>query len=118
MDMGKSMKTAMRKVVMLVLFVALMMTTGCAGKKYGSVNFTSTPKGAEVINLDDGSVLGTTPVRVSFEGAGGSAENVTIEFAKNGYFEKISSVWVNKRHDNMMEADRNAIEVHAELKKK
>lgn len=99
------------------LFVALIIlfVSGCSTQQYGAVKFSSNPSGAEVVNLKDETVLGTTPVRVLWKGSGGSSEKVTVQFIKNGYFEKIISVWVNKRHASEQDAVAEATEMHAEL---
>ncbi len=89
--------------------------SGCAVQQYGAVEFSSTPTGAEVINLKDDTVLGSTPVRVLWKGDAGSSEKVVVQFNKAGYYEKISSIWVNKRHETRQNAEQDAVQIHAEL---
>lgn len=101
----------------LFIFLAILVASGCSVQQYGAVKFTSTPSGVEVVNLKDDTVLGTTPVRVLWKGDAGSSEKVIVQFSKQGYFEKIFSVWVNKRHDNEQSANREATEIHAEMVK-
>lgn len=101
----------------LLIALLLISSSGCSMQQYGAVKFTSTPPGAEVVNLKDDTVLGTTPVRVLWKGSAGSSEKVVVQFRKKGYFEKIIAVWVNKRHNNETNAISEATEMHAELVK-
>jgi len=105
------------------LFIAsgiiLLLLTGCAsgGLKYGAAKISSTPPGAEVINLKDDSHLGVTPVMVSFSGTADTAEYVTIQLRKPGYIDRIASFWINRRHASPIEADDNAIDIRLALEK-
>jgi len=101
----------------VLVVMGLFFFSGCSLQQYGAVEFTSTPTGAEVVNLKDDTVLGTTPVRVLWKGRRGSAEKIVVQFTRQGYFEKIISVWVNKRHDDEMSASEEATKIHAELLK-
>ena len=101
----------------LCVAVLVLFASGCSLQQYGAVKFTSTPLGAEVVNLKDDTVLGTTPVRVLWKGSAGSSEKVVVQFRKNGFYEKIISVWVNKRHNSETSAVSEATEIHAELLK-
>lgn len=103
--------------VRLLIIAGLLTLSACGTKQYGAVKFTSNPPGAEVINLKDDTVLGTTPVQVLWKGEAGTSEKVSVQFNKQGFYEKIFSIWVNKRHDDQQTAIREATEIHAELKK-
>lgn len=96
----------------------LLTMSGCASSlQYGAAKITSTPAGAEVVNLKDDSSLGITPVRVSFNGEAGTAEFVTVQVRKKGYSDRITSFWINRRHDSVSAAEDNAIDLHVELEK-
>ncbi len=98
----------------LILTAALaLLVTGCSGTKYGAVNISSEPSGAEVVNLKDNTNLGKTPTEVVWSGEG--SEQVTIQFHKNGYHSAITSFWVNKQYDSKEEAKMNMVDVHSEL---
>ena len=101
--------------ILIYLCLFSLLFSGCAGQQYGAVEFSSTPSGAEVINLKDDTVLGSTPVRVLWKGDAGSSEKVVVQFKKSGFYEKISSIWVNKRHDSRQNAENDAVQIHAEL---
>lgn len=104
-----------------LLFAAgtLLFLSGCAAStKYGAANISSEPEGAEVVNLRDNSLLGTTPVKVSFAGEADTSEFVTVQLRKNGYIEKITTFWINKRHKTAIAADDNAIDISVSLEKR
>ena len=102
----------------VVLLWACCLLGGCSSgaKTYGSVKFVTTPSGAEVVNLQDDTNLGMTPVLVTWEGDEEKPENVTVEFRKPGYKEEITTFWVNKRHATReeAEADPQSVAVHLE----
>ena len=107
---------------LLFYFGALYMLavlTGCAkSTTYGAVQFITTPAGAEVINLRDDSNLGTTPLKVVWETDDGKPEYVSVEFRKRGYKEKITSMWVNKRHESRARAMDEPQPVNVDLEKR
>lgn len=104
---------------MIIATCWLILLSGCGSiTKYGSAKITSTPAGAEVVNLKDDSQLGITPVHVSFTGEADTAEYVTIQVRKPGYLERIVSFWINRRHKSSLEAEDNAVDIHVELEKK
>ncbi len=99
--------------------ILLLFLGGCARQKtYGAVKFVTTPPGAEVINLKDDANLGTTPVLVTWEGEEGKPEYVTVEFLKEGYQERITSLWVNTRHKTREAAAAEPQPITLELRRK
>ena len=93
---------------------AAALSVGCAGgQKYGAANISSSPAGAEIINLRDNTNLGKTPAQVVWRGEG--TEEITIQFQKRGYLSTIEKFWVNKRHDTEEEARASAVDVFSEL---
>jgi hypothetical protein len=109
-----------KRLMKLLLIGAGMMVliSGCSSSlKYGSAKISSRPEGAEVINLKDDSHLGVTPVNVSFGGEADTAEFVTVQLRKPGYIDRITSFWINRRHETQLEADDNAIDISVELEK-
>ncbi len=107
----------MKLVYSAALFLLLILSGCTSSMQYGAVKINSTPSGAEVVNLKDDTSLGRTPAIVSFSGKAGTAEYVTVQLRKQGYLDRIISFWVNRRHDNPVIADDNAIDIHVELKK-
>ncbi len=100
------------------LLATILFFSGCAAStQYGAVKITTSPAGAEVINLKDDSSLGTTPVEVSFSGSSGTAEFITIQLRKKGHADRITSFWINRRHESASLAKDNAIDLHVDLDK-
>jgi hypothetical protein len=107
-----------KKTLLFTAAGAMLFLSGCAGSaQFGAAKINSDPEGAEVVNLRDNSHLGTTPVNVSFAGDAGTSEFVTIQLRKQGYIDKITTFWVNKRHKTAFEADDNAIDISVTLEK-
>ena len=102
---------------LLLALMGLTLISGCSATKYGAATIGSTPEGAEVVNLKDNTNLGATPVKVSFSGEADTAEFVTIQLRKPGYIDRITSFWINRRHDSMQSAEDNAIDINVELEK-
>jgi hypothetical protein len=96
-----------------------LLASGCSSSvNYGSAKISSMPEGAEVINLEDNSHLGVTPVKVRFAGEANTAKYITLQLIKPGHIERITSFWINRRHATQLEADDNAIDISVELEKK
>lgn len=104
---------------LFIMGVLLLLVSGCSSAvNYGSAKISSSPAGAEVINLEDDSHLGVTPVNIRFAGKENTAEFVTVQLRKPGYIDRITSFWINRRHLTQLDADDNAIDISVELEKK
>ena len=90
-----------RAVIPTGIFLAFLVLTGCSQTMYGAANITSTP--------------GTTPARVVWKGEEGTSEQVTLQLRKQGYIDKISTIWINHRHQSEAEAKANAVDITVEL---
>ena len=100
----------------MVVAGLIILMTGCATQtEYGSAKINSSPEGAEVVNLKDSSNLGVTPVKVSFAGEAKTSEFVTIQLRKPGYVDRITTFWINRRHDSPEVADDNAIDIYTQF---
>ncbi len=78
----------------VVACVALLV--GCAN--HGAALIHTQPEGAEVVNLEDDTVLGVTPVKVWWREGAQKRKFVNILVHKDGYRDKTSSFWVTLRH--------------------
>jgi hypothetical protein len=85
-----------------IIVLILLAISGCS--HYGAARIVSIPSGAEVINLDDGTLLGVTPATVWWQDKGGSRKNVTVRFKKPGYKDKVSQFWLSMRHSSQAKA--------------
>jgi len=104
-----------RAVIPTGICLALLALTGCSRTMYGAANITSEPQGAAIVNLRDNSQIGTTPAKVVWPGKAGTAEQVTLQLRKNGYIDKLSTIWINHRHRSEAEAKANAVDITVEL---
>jgi hypothetical protein len=79
------------------LTVLIIGLSGCASY-YGAATIVSDPPGAQVINDDDGKVLGVTPLTTWWKSGDTSRQHIILDFTKDGYYKKISSFWLSMRH--------------------
>ncbi|KAA3625857.1 MAG: hypothetical protein DWQ08_08860 [Proteobacteria bacterium] len=89
-----SAQSSLLRVSGLLLFAA--MVSGCAN--HGAALIGTQPQGAEVVNLEDDTVLGVTPVKVWWREGAEKRKFVNIRVQKDGYRDKTSSFWVTLRH--------------------
>ena len=88
----------MKKIFVLSsAFLVLILLGGCVGNKYGSAYIVTNPPGAEVINLDDGTILGVTPLKQVWRDSG-KRKFVNIQLDKAGYKDKATSFWLTLKH--------------------
>ncbi|GHA10131.1 hypothetical protein GCM10008090_19620 [Arenicella chitinivorans] len=97
--------------------LACLSLTAC-GAHYGAVKFVSDPPGAEVINLDDGTIIGNTPVTMFWKDGSSNRQHIPIRLKKQGYYEKVTSFWLSMRHSSEQEALENAQLVKVSMQKK
>lgn len=89
----------MRTILIKLTFLtslALSMS-GCT-TYYGAAVITSDPPGAQVINDEDGKVLGITPLTMSWKDGNANRQHIILDFSKDGYYKKISSFWLSMRY--------------------
>jgi hypothetical protein len=96
------------------LIISILAVSGCTS--YGAARIQSVPSGAEVINIEDDSLLGTTPVMVHWKTDRDESRLITVKFRKNGYQDKVTAFWVNMRHGSRGKAESDPQEVKIELK--
>ena len=112
--MKKIMKIEPFKKLRMLLPVFFISVSGCSS--YGAAKIQSTPSGAEVVNLEDDSLLGTTPVMVHWKTDREESKLITVRFHKSGYSDKVTAFWVNMRHGSRSEAENEPQNVNVELK--
>jgi hypothetical protein len=103
-----------RTLTLLGIASMLIVLTGCS--TYGAAKISSRPAGAEVINLEDDSLLGTTPVIVHWKADREESRLITVKFRKSGYHDKVTAFWVNMRHSSRSDAEKDPQNVDIELK--
>ena len=111
--MQKRLTRQTKNIFLALSCAAVLLTSGCAGTRYGAADINSEPEGADIINLKDNTNLGRTPAQIVWRGKG--PQKVTVQFQKNGYHSTITSFWVNRRHKTEEAARANATDVYGEL---
>lgn len=104
-----------------LLWVLLTATiaSGCAHltSQYAGVAFDSEPQGAEVVYIDTGVVLGTTPFTYWWETNSRDKQFINVRFQKPGYRDKTTAFYINPRHKSHSEAVRDPHHVDITLEK-
>lgn len=91
---------------------------GCVASTtpFGSASIVSEPAGAKVVNLNDGSAIGTTPMQYTWETEDGKAEYVQLILTSPGYADQVTSFWINPRYDSKDDAEKNPQAIKVNLK--
>lgn len=84
---------------------------------HGAAKIVSNPAGAEVVNLEDDTVLGVTPVTVWWRESDNDRKHVNVRLQKEGYRDKTASFWVTLRHKSRNSALENPQFVETYLEK-
>jgi len=105
------------KIRFIGLLLTLLAATGCASH-YGAMRVDSTPSGAQVISLEDNSVVGVTPVILVMKGSSERRQHVIVRLHKDGFYDKTDSFWMEMRHRTHKEASQQAQQFKVELNKK
>ncbi len=100
----------------LLVAAGTLLLSGCA--YYGAARIISIPRGAEVVNLEDDTVLGRTPVDVWWKDNSSKPKFINVRFQKSGYRSKVTAFWVNLRHNTRKSALDDPQLVKIELKRK
>lgn len=92
---------------------ALALVSGCS--HYGAAQINSVPAGAEVLNIDDGTVLGVTPTKVWWKDDNSNRQYISVRLKKDGYYDKVASFWLSMRHSSQQEALNNVQNVEVNM---
>jgi hypothetical protein len=87
---------------LLGITLVSMVAAGCAN--HGAALIRTQPEGAEVVNLEDDTVLGVSPVTVWWREGSERRKFVNVRVQKDGFRDKTSSFWVTLRHSNKDDA--------------
>ncbi len=108
---------AFKKAGRLLLVLTTAINLSACAAHYGAAKIVSTPSGAQVINGEDGSIIGTTPVTMRWKNASGNRQTIILKLKKPGYYEKTSSFWLDMRKRNAKAATDNPQLVEIEMQK-
>ena len=77
--------------------IMMLMSTACS-TYYGAANINSVPEGSEVINDEDGSLLGVTPLTVWWKDSSSRRKQMILQIRKDGFYTKTAVFWLSLRH--------------------
>lgn len=106
-------KNSLKRLVFAITLPLLLIS--CSGSHYGAARISSVPDGAEVINIDTGTVLGVTPTEVWWESGSGKKQFINVRLRKSGFYDKLATFWLSMRHSSSEEALKNAQKVEVNL---
>lgn len=98
------------------ILCAALFLTGCS--HYGAAKISSIPAGAEVINIETGTVLGVTPTEVWWREKGANSSKrqfISVRLRKDGFYDKVATFWLSMRHSSASDALKNAQKVEVNL---
>ena len=108
----------MPKSLKIILSLTLALSVSACASYYGAARITSAPAGAEVININDGTVLGITPVTVWWKKDDSVRQHVTLRLRKDGYYGKVVPFWLSMRHKSQAEAMQAPQSVEASMQER
>lgn len=91
---------------LIITFFSISVLAGCASH-YGAAKIITQPAGAEVINSDDGTVIGVTPLTTWWKDSSKSRQYVALRIKKPGFEERVSHFWLSMRHKSEASAVNN-----------
>ncbi len=92
------------------------VTSGCV-TNYGVAAFRSVPDGVQVFDMEDGSVIGVTPVNFKWKSGKVKRKYMNVRMHKDGYEDAVKSFWLSLGYRSPDNADKNPQLVQFELKK-
>ncbi len=111
-------RTFPRRVVVAACCATLIPLLGaCSSQRgyHGAALIDSVPTGAEVVDMDNDAVLGTTPVRVWWRRDENQRKLVNVRLEKDGYPDKTVAFWVTLRHKSRDKAENDPQQVTVNL---
>ena len=96
--------------------VVVLLLAGCTSY-YGAASFKSTPDGVSIYDMEDGSVIGVTPVDHVWRSDDARRKYMHVRLHKPGYRDSVKAFWLALDYNSADDAARNAQPVHFELNK-
>lgn len=98
--------------------LAISLSVSACGSHYGAANIVSEPTGATVINPIDDSVLGVTPVTITWKESSDERKHIPIRLEKEGFYDKTTSFWLKMTHSRETAAEKKPETIEVPLNKK
>lgn len=103
-----------KRVSLLLLCLSLLFLGGCVSN-YGAASFDSTPDGVQVFDMEDGSVIGVTPVQFLWRSNNIKRKYMNVRMHKEGYQDVVKSFWLSLDYKSETDARKNPQSVQFEL---
>lgn len=103
-------------IVLSLCLIALNL--GACSAHYGAARITSNPPGAEVIDADDQTIIGVTPVTMWWKEPRDERKQVVLRFRKDKFYPKTMAFWLNMTYSSQKSAIKEAQLVEVKLLKK
>ena len=97
----------LKKFLRPAIVISFALLSAACSTHYGAAKIVSTPAGAEVISVEDGTIIGITPTTAWWKDGSSRRKNVILQFRKNGYYEKVTPFWLSMRHKSLEDAQAN-----------
>ena len=98
----------------IALGMMLIAVSGCV-TNYGAASFSSTPDGVQVYDMEDGSVIGVTPVQFLWRSNNVNRKYMNVRMHKEGYQDAVKSFWLSLDYKSEGDARSNPQLVQFEL---
>ena len=98
----------------IALGMMLIAVGGCV-TNYGAASFSSTPDGVQVYDMEDGSVIGVTPVQFLWRSNSVNRKYMNVRMHKDGYQDAVKSFWLSLDYKSEKDARTNPQLVQFEL---
>ena len=99
---------------LITVLVAAVLASSCASN-YGAVTFSSEPAGVSVTDLEDGSVIGVTPVKYVWRSKDAKRKYMNVQLHKDGYRDAVKSFWLALDYSSPDDAAANPQSVQFKL---
>ncbi|MDC0948939.1 hypothetical protein OAS86_06330 [Gammaproteobacteria bacterium] len=95
-----------------VAFGALL-AGACTSTYHGAALIETVPEGANVVEIDSGSHLGTTPFMTRWEEQDSVQRQINVVIKRDGYVDKSTTFYVTLKHSSRQaaESDPNLVRV-------
>jgi len=106
--------------MLIAMFWAGTTLTGCGGgatNHYGSASIVSEPPDAAVVDLEDGSTIGSTPLQYTWETEDVSEKYIQLRLNATGYEDQVTEFFLNSRYGSKERAEETPQTIHVKMKK-
>lgn len=110
--------TIFKKGIYLSMCIFLLSNLSACASHYGAATIISEPPGADVINTENGSTIGKTPLTAHWKDSSSNRQYVALRIKKQGYESNLSHFWLSMRHVSKSSATEEPQMINVKLVKK